>query len=102
MKKKVDNMTLIMEINEDCEQTTRTVMNGALSLNKKEAHFVESAPRRAHTRNTKVWDGELLSMIVKPNGAYQVHSKNVNPTKIDNFPQRMFNEACAILLKIKK
>ena len=79
MKKQVKGIDLTLVVNDECEQTTRKVMNGALDFNKSgtKATFVEAAPRKAHTRNTKVWDGELLSMIVKPNGAYQVHTKSL-------------------------
>ena len=103
MKKVLNGIDLTLEVNEDCEQMARSVMNGALNFNKSgtKATFVEAAPRRAHTRNTKVWDGELLSMILKPNGVYQVHTKNVNPLAVDNFEMRMYNEACALVLLIR-
>ena len=103
MKKQVKGIDLTLVVNDECEQTTRKVMNGALNFNKSgtKATFVEAAPRRAHTRNTKVWDGELLSMILKPNGVYQVHTKNVNPLAVDNFEMRMYNEACALVLLIR-
>ena len=103
MRKVLNGIDLTLEVNEDCEQMARSVMNGALNFNKSgtKATFVEAAPRRAHTRNTKVWDGELLSMIMKPNGVYQVHTKSVNPLTVKDFVQRMYNEACAVLIKAK-
>lgn len=103
MKKQVKGIDLTLVVNDECEQTTRKVMNGALDFNKSgtKATFVEAAPRKAHTRNTKVWDGELLSMIIKPNGTYQVHTKSVNPLAVEDFVLRMYNEACAVLIKAK-
>ena len=103
MKKMINGIDLTLVVNDECEQTTRKVMNGALDFNKSgtKATFVEAAPRRAHTRNTKVWDGELLSMIMKPNGVYQVHTKSVNPLTVKDFVRRMYNEACAVLIKAK-
>ena len=103
MRKVLNGIDLTLEVNEDCEQMARSVMNGAMNINKSgtKATFVEAAPRRAHTRNTKVWDGELLSMIMKPNGVYQVHTKSVNPLTVKDFVQRMYNEACAVLIKAK-
>ena len=103
MTKQVTGIDLTLVVNDECEQTTRKVMNGALDLNKSgtKATFVEAAPRKAHTRNTNVWDGELLSMIMKPNGVYQVHTKSVNPLTVKDFVQRMYNEACAVLIKAK-
>ena len=103
MKKHVKGIDLTLVVNDECEQTTRKVMNGALDFNKTgtKATFVEAAPRSAHTRNTKAWQGALLSMIMKPNGVYQVHTKSVNPLTVKDFVQRMYNEACAVLIKAK-
>ena len=103
MKKQGKGLELSLGVNDECGQTTRKVMKGALEFNKSgtKATFVEAAPRKAHTRNTKVWDGELLSMIMKPNGTYQVHTKSVNPLAVEDFVLRMYNEACAVLIKAK-
>ena len=103
MRKQINGIDLTLVVNEDCEQMARSVMNGALNLNKTgtKATFVEAAPKRAHTRNTKVWDGELLSMIMKPNGVYQVHTKSVNPLAVEDFAHRMYVEACAVMIKAK-
>ena len=103
MRKLINGIDLTLVVNDECEQTTRKVMNGALDFNKSGTTdtSVEAAPRKAHTRNTKVWDGELLSMIIKPNGTYQVHTKSVNPLAVEDFVMRMYNEACAVLIKAK-
>ena len=101
MRKEMKKVDLTLMVNEDCDNTGRKVMNGALSIDpaSRNATFVESAPRKEKKRNTKVWDGCLLSMIVKPNGTFQVHTKNVDPLQVENFAMRMYLEACEIMNK---
>ena len=101
MRKEMKKVDLTLMVNEDCDNTGRKVMNGALSIDptSRSATFVESALRKEKRRNTKVWDGCLLSMIIKPNGNFQVHTKNVNPLLVENFAMKMYLEACEVLNK---
>ena len=102
MRKEMKKVDLTLMVNEDCDNTGRKVMNGALSIDptSRSATFVESALRKEKRRNTKVWDGCLLSMIIKPNGNFQVHTKNVNPLTVTDFPQRLYLDACAMVEKL--
>lgn len=101
MRKEINKVNLTLVTNEGCDSTGRKVMNGALSIDpaSRNATFVESAPRKEKKRNTKVWDGCLLSMIIKPNGTFQVHTKNVDPLQVEDFAMRMYLEACEVLNK---
>lgn len=101
MRKEMKNVNLTLVTNENCDCWNRKVMNGALAIDplSTNATFVESTPKKAHRRNTKVWDGQLLSMIIKPNGIFQVHTKNVNPLGMQDFAMRMYLEACEVVNK---
>lgn len=101
MKKNIKGLSLTLVTNDACDKTLRSAMCGALVINSdaKTANFTESAPRKAKARNTKVWDGELLSMVVKSNGVFQIHTKTVNPLTVTDFAFRMYCEATALLQK---
>lgn len=101
MNKKINEVSLTLITNDQCEMMARKAMNGALVINEadKTANFTESAPKRAHTRNTKVYDGNLLSLIRKDDGSFQVHTKVINPLQVDDFVNQMNNEAINVLQK---
>lgn len=63
------------------------------------AKFTESAPTKAHTRNTRVYNGSLLSLILKEDGSYQVHTKVVDPLDVDDFVGSLSKEAEELLQK---
>ena len=42
----------------------------------------------------------MLTTVVKPDGSYQLHTKNINPLKVEGFPERLYIEACALMNKI--
>lgn len=99
MKKILKNITLSLLTNDVADVQERVSYDGSLTVNNNltEVAFAESAPRRPKARNTRVFDGEMLTTVVKPDGSYQLHTKNVNPMKVDDFPLRMYKEACRLM-----
>ena len=103
MKKIVKNVTLSLITNDVSDLHERVSFDGSLTVknNWMEVAFAESAPKRPKARNTRVYDGEMLTMVVKPDGSYQLHTKNINPMKVEDFAQRMYIDACALMDRIK-
>lgn len=105
MNKKINEVSLTLITNDECEMmATRKAMNGALVIDEAEktARFTESAPKPSRQRNTKVYDGVLLSMVVKSDGVYRVHTKEINPLVVDDFVNKMNEEAIAVLEKAEE
>lgn len=105
MKKQIKGVSLTLITNNECEMmATHKAMNGALVINEetKTARFTESAPKPSRQRNTKVYDGVLLSMVMKSDGVYRVHTKEINPLTVDDFVNRMNDEAIAVLEKAEE
>lgn len=105
MNKKINEVSLTLITNDECEMMmARKAMNGALVVNEtdKTANFIESAPKPSRQRNTKVYDGTLLSMVVKSDGVYRVHTKEIDPLAVDDFVNKMNEEAIAILEKAEE
>ena len=103
MKKVIKNVTLCIVTNDKAEPEERVNFDGSLRVSNdwSKVDFAESAPKRPRARNTRVFDGEMLTTVAKPDGSYQLHTKNINPLKINDFPQRMFSEASALVEKLK-
>lgn len=103
MKKIFAGLSLNLITNEDNEKmATRKALNGALVINEESntANFTESAPQKAHKRNTRVYNGNLLSLILKEDdGSYQVHTKTFNPLQVENFVKKISKEAKDLLQK---
>lgn len=102
MRKNIAGLSLTLVTNDVCEMImAHKTMNGALVINENDltANFTESAPKPSKQRNTKVYDGKLLSLVVKENGTYQVHTKTFNPLQVDNFVEKMSKEAKDLLQK---
>ena len=102
MKRIIKNVTLSLLTNETTELQERVSYDGSLTVknNCLEGAFAESAPKRPKARNTRVFDGDMLTTVVKPDGSYQLHTKNINPLKVEGFPERLYIEACALMNKI--
>ena len=103
MEKILKNVTISIVTNDMAEPDERVNFDGSLRISKdwRKVDFAESAPKRPKARNTRVFEGELLTTVAKPDGSYQLHTKNINPLKIKDFPQRMFSEASALVEKLK-
>ncbi len=102
MKKNIAGLSLTLVTNDQCEMMmAHKTMNGALVVNENDltANFTESAPKPSRQRNTKVYDGTLLSMVVKENGTYQVHTKTFNPLMVKDFARKISKEAKELLQK---
>ena len=102
MKKVIKNVTLSIVTNDITEPEERVCFDGSLivSNNWKKAAFAESAPKRPRARNTRVFEGEMLTTVAKPDGTFQMHTKNVNPLAVTDFPQRLYLDACAMVEKL--
>ena len=102
MKKIIKNVTLSIVTNDITEPEERVNFDGSLrvSNNWMTAAFTESAPKRPRARNTRVFDGEMLTTVAKPDGTFQMHAKNVNPLTVADFPQRLYLDACAMVEKL--
>ena len=99
MKKVIKNVTLSIVTNDITEPEERVCFDGSLivSNNWNKAAFAESAPKRPRARNTRVFEGEMLTTVAKPDGTFQMHTKNVNPLLVENFAMKMYHEACEAL-----
>lgn len=104
MKKIVKNVTLSIVTNDKAEPEERVNFDGSLRVSGdwRNVDFAESAPKRPRARNTRVFEGEMLTTVAKPDGSYQLHTKNINPLKINDFAQRLFCEATALVEKLKE
>lgn len=103
MKKVINNVTLSIVTNDMAEPEERVSFDGSLRVsgNWKEVAFAESSPKRPKARNTRVFEGEMLTAVAKADGSYQIHTKSVNPMKVEDFAQRMYIDACALMDRIK-
>ena len=103
MKKVINNVTLSIVTNDMAEPEERVSFDGSLRVsgNWKEVAFAESSPKRPKARNTRVFEGEMLTAVAKADGSYQIHTKSVNPLKVVDFPQRLYLEACALIDKLE-
>ena len=103
MEKLLKNVTISIVTNDMAEPDERVNFDGSLRISNdwRKVDFAESAPKRPKARNTRVFEGEMLTAVAKADGSYQIHTKSVNPLKVADFPQRLYLEACALIDKLE-
>ena len=104
MIKKFKKVELTVVYNDNSGMTSQRAMSGSMTIDNYggKVCFTEAAPRPSKQRNTKVFDGSFLSVVRKGDGTMVMHSKAVDPTKVDDLAERMLQEAIHVQEKVNE